>query len=63
MALRAGCRGPSLDEQTARTLLDASRWKVESSAAGDDDEVCSPETLCTLNGYLRTGADKGNPTV
>jgi hypothetical protein len=63
MALRAGRKDPVLQTWSEQELLDAS---------GGQRNLARPEWTCrsgfrplpcALNSQLRTGADKGNPTV
>ena len=64
MALRAGCRGLLPEKISVRTLLEAFRMIVESLRGfleGWGNTLL--EVPCMIIGQLRTGADKGNPTV
>ena len=64
MALRVGQGGPSFDVPAEPWLLDALR-KVDMCMAGSDElgMVLHGAFPLAVNNQLRTGADKGNPTV
>lgn len=64
LALRVGYRSPCSDVRAEQKLLDALGWIVDSRMA----RIAGQGTpfrgfSCALNNQLRTGADKGNPTV
>ena len=65
MALRVGYEGLSLDDPAKPRLLDAARRIVDSCSASFDGvrTVASVTFPYAVNNRLRTGADKGNPTV
>ena len=65
MALRVGYGGLSFDDPAKPRLLDAARRIVDLRSAWFD-EVRTEASVSfphAVNNRLRTGADKGNPTV
>ena len=64
MALRSGCWGPFPEKKAVRTLLDIF-WRIVESLRGVLGGWGSSlsEVPDIIIGQLRTGADKGNPTV
>ena len=64
MALRVGYGGPSSDLPAEHGALDAARRTVDRRTDSDDVVgVLLAAVPYTVNNRLRTGADKGNPTV
>ena len=63
MALRVGYRGPCSDARAEQKLLDALGWIVDSCMARAAGQGVPSGFPCAVNNQLRTGADKGNPTV
>ena len=63
MALRTGCRDPVLQIGAEQELLDASGGQRNLARTRRIGRSVLRHLPCTLNSQLRTGADKGNPTV
>ena len=63
LALRVGYRGPCSDARAEQKLLDALGWIVDSCMARAAGQGVPSGFPCAVNNQLRTGADKGNPTV
>ena len=54
---------PCSDVRAEQKLLDASWWIVDSRMARIAGQGTPSGFPCAVNNQLRTGADKGNPTV
>ena len=64
MALRVGQGGLVLDDPAELRLDDALRILDVCTASSDGARMVSQDSfLLAVNNQLRTGADKGNPTV
>ena len=63
MALRVGHRGPCSDVRAEQKLLVAFGRIVDSRTARIAGQGTLSGFPCAVNNQLRTGADKGNPTV